>query len=259
MFEALLKTQSMWSEGGSAAGAGDGSTSAGGGTGGAAGGAGSGSLGPSGLGMMTKSASMSDARSSFDSRQNSMSRGGGGAGGGDRRLALSRPEMALGLLVEVAYEHDEEFRAHLPQVGRGGEGVRLCVPVRRCRRPPASHGQLRLVPHPSRRPPALPQLLHVCLLAADSANPIVRRDAQQLLVYLLYSLSLKHLEGAQVGRPRGAGCGGLGLQGCCARDAGLGARKGWHSTPVLPCHMLAPLAATCMRKLLSSLPANPCA
>ena len=25
--------------------------------------------------------------------------------------------MALGLLVEVAYEHDEEFRQHLPQVG----------------------------------------------------------------------------------------------------------------------------------------------
>lgn len=27
--------------------------------------------------------------------------------------------MALGLLVEVAYEHDEEFRQHLPQVGCG--------------------------------------------------------------------------------------------------------------------------------------------
>ena len=32
------------------------------------------------------------------------------------RLPLTRPEMALGLLVEVAYEHDEEFRQHLPQV-----------------------------------------------------------------------------------------------------------------------------------------------
>lgn len=31
------------------------------------------------------------------------------------RLPLTRPEMALGLLVEVAYEHDEEFRQHLPQ------------------------------------------------------------------------------------------------------------------------------------------------
>jgi hypothetical protein len=41
------------------------------------------------------------------------------------------------------------------------------------------------------------QLLHVCLMNADSLNPIVRRDSQQLLVYLLYSLSLKHLEAAQ--------------------------------------------------------------
>lgn len=43
------------------------------------------------------------------------------------------------------------------------------------------------------------QLLHVCLLNADSPNPSVRRDSQQLLIYLLYSLSLKHLEAAQVG------------------------------------------------------------
>ncbi len=42
------------------------------------------------------------------------------------------------------------------------------------------------------------QLLHVCLMNADSLNPIVQRDSQQLLVYLLYSLSLKHLEAAQV-------------------------------------------------------------
>ena len=42
------------------------------------------------------------------------------------------------------------------------------------------------------------QLLHVCMLNADSGNPRVRRDSQQLLVYLLYSLSLKHLEAAQV-------------------------------------------------------------
>lgn len=32
------------------------------------------------------------------------------------RLPLTRPEMALSLLVEVAYDHDEEFRQHLPQV-----------------------------------------------------------------------------------------------------------------------------------------------
>ena len=43
------------------------------------------------------------------------------------------------------------------------------------------------------------QLLHVCMLSADSANPTVRRASQQLLVYLLYSLSLKHLEAVQVG------------------------------------------------------------
>jgi hypothetical protein len=37
------------------------------------------------------------------------------------------------------------------------------------------------------------------MLSADSANPTVRRASQQLLVYLLYSLSIKHLEAAQVG------------------------------------------------------------
>ena len=45
---------------------------------------------------------------------------------------------------------------------------------------------------------------------ADSLNPIVRRDSQQLLVYLLYSLSLKHLEAAQVG-----GWGRVGLGEAC--------------------------------------------
>lgn len=57
---------------------------------------------------------------------------------------------------------------------------------------PAKHTHLGL----SCRLP--PQLLHLCLTSADSANPLVRRDSQQLLVYLLYSLSLKHLEAAQV-------------------------------------------------------------
>lgn len=42
-------------------------------------------------------------------------------------------------------------------------------------------------------------------MSADSPNPIVRRDSQQLLVYLLYSLSLKHLEAAQVGAVCGWG------------------------------------------------------
>ena len=111
--------------------------------------------------------------------------------------------MALGLLVEVAYEHDEEFRAHLPQVG-GASAAAVVGPLRwhapSVLRVPARHG---VAPQPATRPPprsttTRPQLLHVCLLAADSAIPIVRRDAQQLLVYLLYSLSLKHLEGAQV-------------------------------------------------------------
>ncbi len=44
----------------------------------------------------------------------------------------------------------------------------------------------------------------MCLLNADSPNPSVRRDSQQLLIYLLYSLSLKHLEAAQVGAPDGS-------------------------------------------------------
>ena len=33
-----------------------------------------------------------------------------------RTPPLTRPEVALSLLVEVAYEHDEELRPHLPQV-----------------------------------------------------------------------------------------------------------------------------------------------
>lgn len=63
---------------------------------------------------------------------------------------------------------------------------------------------MRSVPHtillnlPRNLHVPLSQLLHVCLMNADSLNPIVRRDSQQLLVYLLYSLSLKHLEAAQV-------------------------------------------------------------
>ena len=62
--------------------------------------------------------------------------------------------------------------------------------------PPAQSAQLlALMLHCTEAPL---QLLHVCLMNADSLNPIVRRDSQQLLVYLLYSLSLKHLEAAQV-------------------------------------------------------------
>ncbi|PSC67904.1 furry homolog-like [Micractinium conductrix] len=137
-------SHSVWSEGG-----GGGASDAGYG-GAAAAGGGSGALlsgGGSGSGLSIAEGS----------RQSSMSRrhGGGGADSGVFRLPLRRPEMALSLLSEVAYEHDEEFRPHLPQ------------------------------------------LLHICLLCADSPNPVVRRDSQQLLVYLLYSLSLKHLEAAQ--------------------------------------------------------------
>lgn len=133
--------------------------------------------------------------------------------------------MALSLLIEVAYEHDEEFRQHLPQVSPAG-----------CPRDPLCHGytaplRLQLL-HAvlkteqmgehgrQQRGPVLtvwtlldtlspvtalgPQLLHVCLLNADSPNPSVRRDSQQLLIYLLYSLSLKHLEAAQVGAITGS-------------------------------------------------------
>jgi hypothetical protein len=73
--------------------------------------------------------------------------------------------VALSLLVEVAYEQDEELRQHLPQ------------------------------------------LLHLCLISADSPNPLVRRDSQQLLVYLLFSLSLKHLESG--GAPPSPECQGV--------------------------------------------------
>ncbi|KAL4428595.1 hypothetical protein ABPG77_008907 [Micractinium sp. CCAP 211/92] len=140
MFELMVKSQSAaWAEGGPLAAHSD--SGAGGATG----------------GLASRAPSFAEGRSGLGSRQSSMSRRGSGAGQGlaARRLPLTRPEMALSLLIEVAYEHDEEFRQHLPQ------------------------------------------LLHVCLLNADSPNPSVRRDSQQLLIYLLYSLSLKHLEAAQ--------------------------------------------------------------
>jgi len=88
LFEALLRSQSQaaWADGngGSAAGAGGGEGSVRGGSGSFGGAAGA----PAGL--LSKSASMSDARSSFDSRPNSLSRqggGGGGEAGGGRRWA----------------------------------------------------------------------------------------------------------------------------------------------------------------------------
>ncbi|KAI3439023.1 hypothetical protein D9Q98_001435 [Chlorella vulgaris] len=159
MFEHLLRSQSLWSDAGAVPGEAMGAAPF---PGGSSGGAALGGAPMAAPGALSKSASMSDARSSFDSRQNSLSRqrdGNGAAAAAAaeaaHRLPLSRPEMALSLLIEVAYEQDEEFRQHLPQ------------------------------------------LLHLCLTSADSANPLVRRDSQQLLVYLLYSLSLKHLEAAQ--------------------------------------------------------------
>ncbi|KAL4434374.1 hypothetical protein ABPG75_000815 [Micractinium tetrahymenae] len=143
MFELMVKSQSAaWAEGGPLAGLGDSAAS---GAGGAAG------------GLASRVPSFAEGRSGLGSRQSSLSQRGSGAAQAAlaRRLPLTRPEMALSLLIEVAYEHDEEFRQHLPQ------------------------------------------LLHMCLLNADSPNPSVRQDSQQLLIYLLYSLSLKHLEAAQ--------------------------------------------------------------
>lgn len=171
MFEMLLKSQAGWAEvGPAAAGSGDGGGPAASTSSHAVGAAAAGGAGAGPTGMLSKSASMSDARSSFDSRQNSMSRrdgrgneaaigvhrcanatvchslqGAAGVAWGppvrrkswqtaclrlySRRLSLSlplparrspltRPEMALSLLVEVAYEHDEEFRQHLPQASQ---------------------------------------------------------------------------------------------------------------------------------------------
>ncbi|KAK9829934.1 hypothetical protein WJX72_008722 [[Myrmecia] bisecta] len=71
---------------------------------------------------------------------------------GATRAVLSRPELAMCLLAEIAYEHDEDFRSHLPL------------------------------------------LFHATLIVMDSAEPLVYRHAQQVLVNLLYSLSARHLE-----------------------------------------------------------------
>lgn len=68
------------------------------------------------------------------------------------RGVLTRPELSLCLLAEVAYEHDEVFRAHLPLV------------------------------------------LHTTMLEMDSAEPLVFRHAQIMLIHLLFSLSAQHLE-----------------------------------------------------------------
>ena len=81
--DALLQTQSAWSEGGSSAG-----------------GAGEGLGGAKVL------------SSEIESRRSSEVRLGESASA--RRGVLTRPELALCLLSEIAYEHDEEFRRHLP-------------------------------------------------------------------------------------------------------------------------------------------------
>lgn len=115
LFEALLRSQSQaaWAEEGGgmggtptgAAGIGEGSVRGSGNFGGSAG---------AQAGMMSKSASMSDARSSFDSRQNSLSRQGGGEAGGARRWT----GWAAGLLaVEVASAAAAADRGRLAQAG----------------------------------------------------------------------------------------------------------------------------------------------
>lgn len=68
------------------------------------------------------------------------------------RGVLTRAELSLCLIAEVAYEHDEVFRAHLPLV------------------------------------------LHTTMLEMDSAEPLVFRHAQIMLIHLLFSLSAQHLE-----------------------------------------------------------------
>ncbi|KAL6769541.1 hypothetical protein ACKKBG_A31400 [Auxenochlorella protothecoides x Auxenochlorella symbiontica] len=73
------------------------------------------------------------------------------AGSENSRVYLTRAEVALILLSEVAIEQDEEFRPHLHV------------------------------------------LLHAATLNSDSSSLLVRREAARLLVFLLYSLALKHL------------------------------------------------------------------
>lgn len=70
-----------------------------------------------------------------------------------QRMSLTRSEVALCLLSEIACERDEELRPHLSL------------------------------------------LLHLAVLNIDSPNPLVRHEARQMLLYLLYSLAYKPLEG----------------------------------------------------------------
>lgn len=90
------------------------------------------------------------------------------------RREPSRPELALCLLSELAYEHDEDFRVHLPL------------------------------------------LLHVVALNADSSDAIVRMESCQLLIYLLHSLSCRHLAAQAHGEALLALLGQLAL--CCWRQ-----------------------------------------
>lgn len=134
-----------------------------------------------------------ESRHSSDARMS----GTGGDGGAGRSTAvgsrmLTRPELALCLLSEIAYEHDEEFRQHLPTllhvsrrelvpavVGHTARLLLLCACM-----------LAKMSPHFS--------ALQVATLNSDSSDPVVRQESSQLLVFLLYSLACKHLE-AQAG------------------------------------------------------------
>ncbi|GAX77696.1 hypothetical protein CEUSTIGMA_g5139.t1 [Chlamydomonas eustigma] len=119
----------------------------------------------------------------------------GGMSSGAKSL-ITRPELALCLLSEVAFDHGQVLVEGLGEVrplsqavqpGVRRSQVQQQLPAGRTALPPVSH---------------LPLLLHSCLLCVDVEESVVGRHAQQLLLHLLYS-SLSLEEGVGSGEEEG--------------------------------------------------------
>jgi len=102
--------------------------------------------------LLGMSSSVSESASNADADTSMASPSLGLAGQQVLTRPLSRSELALCLLAEVAYEHDEDFRSHLSL------------------------------------------LFQVALICMDAMEPIVSHHCNLLVVNLLYSISVRHLE-----------------------------------------------------------------
>ncbi|KAG1675965.1 hypothetical protein FOA52_014209 [Chlamydomonas sp. UWO 241] len=170
----------------------------------------------------------------------------GQAAGIASRAHLTRPDLALCLLTEVAFVHGRELiggsLADDPTLAtttmvpspkqqqqggwrggsaspQGGVGAMSSVAASA-----ASAAGARGGVHPPLPPPLLPLLLHACLLSVDHGQQLVGWHAQQLLLHLLYTWSQAEANGAE---QQGAEqVGGASAGGRTPAGGGSGARGG---------------------------------